>query len=86
MAPVIEIIDGIKIEIYSREHLPPHFHAKYGEFEVLININTGNIEEGKFPRNKLTVVKNWIADKENKLLAEKNFYELNPRLKKNSDE
>jgi hypothetical protein len=86
MAPVIEIIDGIKIEIYSREHLPPHFHAKYGEFEVLININTGDIEEGKFPRNKLKVVKNWIADKENKLLAEKNFYELNPLLKKKSDE
>jgi hypothetical protein len=45
MAPIIEIIDGIKIVVYSREHLPPHIHAKYGEYEAMINIHTGEIEE-----------------------------------------
>lgn len=27
--PTIKIIDSIKIDIYSREHLPPHFHALF---------------------------------------------------------
>ncbi len=36
--PTIEIIDGIKINIYSNEHSPPHFHAIYGEYEAMIRI------------------------------------------------
>jgi hypothetical protein len=81
MAPIIEIIDGIKIVVYSREHLPPHIHAKYGEYEAMINIHTGEIEEGKFPKKKLTLVHQWLKNDENKSLVEKNFFELNPKLK-----
>ncbi|MBP6460346.1 MAG: DUF4160 domain-containing protein [Crocinitomicaceae bacterium] len=87
MAPIIELIEGIKIVVFSREHLPPHIHAKFGEYEVLINIQNGVIEEGKFPKNKLNIVKKWLEIEENKKLAEKNFYELNPKLNtKNSNE
>lgn len=81
MAPVIELIEGIKIEVYSREHLPPHIHAKYGEYEILINLINSEIEEGKFPTKKLNIVKKWLENTENKNLAIKNFYELNPKLK-----
>jgi hypothetical protein len=81
MAPVIDLIEGIKIEVYSREHLPPHIHAKYGEYEILINLNTSEIEEGKFPNKKLVIIKKWLEISENKNLALKNFYELNPKLK-----
>ncbi|MFV0553581.1 MAG: DUF4160 domain-containing protein [Mangrovibacterium sp.] len=41
--PTIDIFDGIKICIYNGEHRPPHFHAIYNEFEILIEINTNNI-------------------------------------------
>lgn len=34
----IKVIDSIKIDIYSREHPPPHFHILYAEFEELIII------------------------------------------------
>lgn len=36
--PTIKIIEGTKIDVYSREHPPPHFHALYAEYEELIEI------------------------------------------------
>ncbi len=47
--PTIKIIDGIKINIYSNEHLPPHFHVIYGNYEALIQIKNLEIEKGKLP-------------------------------------
>jgi len=34
--PTLHIINSIKIDVYSREHLPPHFHALYFKHEILI--------------------------------------------------
>ena len=50
--PVISRFLGIVISMYWDDHLPPHFHAKYGEYEVTVNIETGVIE-GKFPKRAL---------------------------------
>ncbi len=44
--PTIDTIDSIKIKIYSREYRPPHFHAEYNEYEVLIEIETCKIYAG----------------------------------------
>ncbi len=82
MAPLLADKNGIKISIYFKEHLPPHFHATYAEDEVLIEIRTGKIFEGWIPSNKLKVVQKWLKKGENRKLAEKIFFELNPRLKK----
>jgi len=48
--PTVKLIDNIKIDIYSREHPPPHFHAKYAEFEELIEIKTLETYAGKIPK------------------------------------
>lgn len=40
------------------EHPPPHFHAKYGDYEISINIVNGMIE-GRFPRRALNLVLEW---------------------------
>ena len=29
---------GIVIYMYYREHVPPRFHAEYGEFEISVDI------------------------------------------------
>lgn len=47
--PTIKIIDSVKIDIYSREHLPPHFHAIYAEYEELIEIESLKTYIGKIP-------------------------------------
>jgi hypothetical protein len=38
--------------MYWGDHIPPHFHAKYGEYEITINIFDG-VVEGKFPKRAL---------------------------------
>jgi hypothetical protein len=36
--PEISRFLGIVIAMFYREHSPPHFHAKYGEYEVTVGI------------------------------------------------
>ena len=40
------------------DHAPPHFHAKYVEYEITVNIHTG-VVEGKFPKRALRHVLEW---------------------------
>ena len=35
--PTICRFRGIKISINWRDHMPPHFHASYGEDEVIVS-------------------------------------------------
>jgi len=40
------------------DHAPPHFHARYAEYEVSIEIETGAIT-GTFPRRALSLFLEW---------------------------
>jgi hypothetical protein len=76
--PTIKIIDSIKIDIYSREHLPPHFHILYAEYEELIEIETLNTYIGYVPKKQRKKVTDWAMNNTNYLLEV--FKQLNPRL------
>ena len=56
--PEISRFLGIVIRMYYREHAPPHFHARYGEYEVVVQIDTG-VVQGRFPRRALRHVLDW---------------------------
>ena len=45
--------------MYYEDHAQPHFHAYYDEFVIVININDGNVLEGKFPRRQLKLLMEW---------------------------
>lgn len=62
--------DGIRIYMYPRDHNPPHFHAYYAEYEVLININTLDILVGDLPGKQLKRVIKWARLVQNELLNE----------------
>ena len=47
--PTISIFYGIKITMNYNEHIPPHFHAQYQDYEASIDIKTGAVI-GKMPR------------------------------------
>ncbi|SLM31028.1 conserved hypothetical protein [Desulfamplus magnetovallimortis] len=66
--PVISRFLGIIISMYLNDHMPPHFHAKYGEYEITVCIETGVIE-GKFPKRALRLVLEWSEKHQDKLLA-----------------
>jgi len=57
--PRISNFYGIMIYMYYNDHLPPHFHAKFAEYEVIIQIGTQNIYAGELPRQQLGLVFKW---------------------------
>ncbi len=59
--PTVSQFFGIVIQMFWREHAPPHFHALYGEFEALIDIRTLEILRGSLPRRALALVLEWAA-------------------------
>jgi Domain of unknown function (DUF4160) len=67
--PVIRRFLGIVIAMYWNDHSPPHFHAKYGEYEVKVFILDGSVE-GNFPRRALKHVLEWYALHKDELLAD----------------
>ena len=54
--PEISRFYGIVIRMYFNDHLPPHIHAEYGEYEILVNINTLAVISGKLPSRALGLV------------------------------
>ncbi|HTE23464.1 DUF4160 domain-containing protein [Flavitalea sp.] len=78
--PTIDFFEGIKINIYSIDHVPPHIHAVYSEFEALLVIKTREIYAGSLPVKQLRKAIEWL--KENEDAALYTFYALNPGLKK----
>jgi len=76
--PTLKIIDSVKIDIYSREHPPPHFHAIYAEYEELIEIETLTTYAGSLPRSQRNKVIGWAKKRQEFLMQ--NFQRLNPRL------
>ncbi len=66
--PEISRFLGIVISMYFNEHHPPHFHAKYNEFNASINIKTLGIIEGKLPSKALSLVIEWAQDHQKELL------------------
>ena len=39
--PEISRFFGIVIAMYHNDHMPPHFHARYGEYRAKFDIETG---------------------------------------------
>ena len=57
--PTISAFYGILIRMFFNDHAPPHFHARYGEFEATIEIGSWQILQGKLPGRALMLVQEW---------------------------
>ena len=66
--PTISMFYGIFIQMFFRDHAPPHFHAKYGEYKVVINIRSLDVMEGSLPRRALGLVLDWAKQHQGELL------------------
>ena len=79
--PEISRFLGIIIRMYYRDHAPPHFHAMYGDYEILVEIESG-IVTGKFPRRALSAVLEWTELNKEALLEDWRLAEEEKPLKK----
>ena len=55
--PIIARFYGILIKMYFKEHGVPHFHAIYGEFNGVYNIETLEMIEGDLPNRAHRLIK-----------------------------
>ena len=82
--PVIVRFYGILIKMYfsQSEHGIPHFHAVYGEFNGVFNIETLEMMEGDLPSRAQRLVKDWASLYQQELLGmwQTNEYKQLPGL------
>lgn len=69
------------IQMFWNDHALPHFHALYGEFEVLINIKTLEIMKGTMPRRALALVLEWASLHRDELMEDWKLCETRQNLK-----
>lgn len=82
--PEISRFLGIIIFMNFNDHNPPHFHARYGDYELVVEINSGIID-GKFPKRALSLVFEWYEIHKEELLQDwelirttGEFYKIQP--------
>ncbi|EGO87891.1 DUF4160 domain-containing protein [Clostridium botulinum C] len=73
--PIISMFYGIIIRMYCapKEHSPSHFHAFYGEYKAVIDINTCELIEGNLPRKQLRLALAWAELHQDELKANWNL-------------
>ena len=73
---------GIVIWIYWDDHEPPHFHATYGEFEILIKIMDLSVYAGSLPSRAFGLVMEWASLHQEELMDNWKIMRQNLPLKK----
>lgn len=68
--PEISRFFGIIIKMFFNEHNPPHFHAYYGDDNVLVDIRTLAVFSGSLPPRALGLVMEWASIHRDELLGE----------------
>lgn len=59
--------------MFFNDHLPPHFHALYGNFSAQISISTGEIINGELPKRAIKLVQDWTELNREELME--NYFE-----------
>jgi len=71
--PTISMFYGIIINLFffdNEKHHQPHIHARYGEFQASIDIETTDVLDGEIPKRQLRLVRAWIEIHRDELLAD----------------
>jgi hypothetical protein len=71
--PTISVFYGIVIQMFWRDHAPPHFQALYAEHEALIDLRDLSVIRGSLPRRALALVLEWTAEHRDELLEDWNL-------------
>ncbi len=79
--PIISRFFGIIVFMFWREHQPPHFHAKYRDEEVIVEIETGRVTGNISPR-VLNMVQEWKELHQDELMADWKLAEESNPLKR----
>ena len=66
--PEVSRFYGIIIAMYYNEHSPPHFHARYGEEQAVIEIQSLRVLTGQLSPRALGLVVEWASQHQEELM------------------
>jgi len=66
--PEISLFYGIRVTMYYDDHNPPHFHAQYGDYHALIDIEKGYVFRGALPGRQLKFILAWCELRRDELM------------------
>ena len=66
--PTFFIISGVKIQLFFKDHAPPHFHTDFAEYKAIVKIEDCEILEGQLPKSKKKEVLKWAKENKNVLM------------------
>lgn len=52
-------VNGLRIEVYAREHAPPHFHIKGGDVDATFSLIDGSWIDGRISGRERALVQWW---------------------------
>ena len=67
--PIISRFFGIVIYMYWKDHAPPHFHAKYGDDEIVLEIKSGKVS-GSMSNRAIKMIQEWRELRKDELLKD----------------
>ena len=67
--PTIAIFFGIVVQMFWRDHPPPHFHVFYQGFEALFALEDSALIGGDLPPAVKRLVRGWIDQRRAELLT-----------------
>lgn len=71
--PTLSVFYGIVVQMFWRDHNPPHFHALYGEHEALVDLRDLSTIRGSLPRRAMALVLEWAAQHREELMEDWNL-------------
>ena len=66
--PEISLFYGIRVTMYYRDHMPPHFHAEYNGKKALIDITNIQVIKGALPNKQLRLILAWCTIHQDELM------------------
>jgi hypothetical protein len=54
--------------MFFNEHNPPHFHAEYGEYRIIVDLND-EVVKGFMPKRALILIFEWLELHKEELIA-----------------
>lgn len=55
----LDLVDGLKIELYANEHPPPHFHVKGNDVNASFTIDSCSLVKGKVSSKNRKKIEYW---------------------------
>jgi hypothetical protein len=68
--PEISRFLGMVVAMFYNEHVPPHFHVRYGEHSATFGIDPAVLREGRLPPRAVGLIVEWTTLHRDELMAD----------------